>query len=242
MHFVDDVPKLTSSLDLITMKYWQRLIGEARTRILLCYTALTIGFVIVALPLMQQRVFSKVDERVREDLQEEVKSFQKLLKGTVSDTDRMILKRILEDDRPPFTSRPKTNRETETIFEVYFGRQIPEDDTFLLAIVDGKFYKSSPRALPKTLQSDQALMKRWQSLTQASQGEPEVLDSQLGSILYIAEPIEVDGKVMGMLVVAHATEGERREAIEALNGVVQVLGMLLIIAGLFHSKQLLQYV
>lgn len=97
------------------MQYWQRLIGEARTRILLCYTALTLGFVIVALPLMQQRVFSKVDERVREDLQEEVKSFQKLLKGNVSDTDRMILKRILEADRPPFTTRPKTERETETI-------------------------------------------------------------------------------------------------------------------------------
>ena len=72
-------------------------------------------------------------------------------------------------------------------------------------------------------------MKRWQSLTRASQGEPEVSDSQLGSILYIAEPVEVDGKVMGMLVVAHATEGERSEAIEALNGVIQVLGILLII-------------
>lgn len=64
------------------MQYLQRLLGEARTRILLYYTALTVGFVVVALPLMQQRIFFKVDERVREDLQEEVRSFKELLKGS----------------------------------------------------------------------------------------------------------------------------------------------------------------
>lgn len=211
------------------MQYLQRLLGEARTRILLCYTTLTVGFVVVALPLMQQRIFSKVNDRVREDLQEEVRSFKEVLKGDLTDTDRMTIKRTLDDRRPPFTTRPKTKRETETIFEVYFGSQIPEDDTYLLAIVDGEFYKSSPRALPEILQSDRPLMQRWQSLTKPSQDEQEVTDSNLGSILYIAEPIEVDGKVMGMLVVAHATEGERREAIEALSGVVQVLSILLIV-------------
>ncbi len=211
------------------MPYLQRVLGEARTRILLCYTALTVGFVVVALPLMQQRVFFKVDERVREDLQEEIRSFKELLNGDLTDTDRMILKRISEDKRPAFTTRPKNNRETETFFELFFGRQVPEDDTYLIAIVDGEFYKSSPRALPTLLQNDKFPMTRWKVLNRASQGEFEVMDPELGSLIYITEPIEVDDKVMGMLVVVHATQGERAEAIDALSGVVQVLGILLII-------------
>ncbi len=91
------------------MQYLQRLLGEARTRILLYYTALTVGFVVVALPLMQQRIFFKVDERVREDLQEEVRSFKELLKGSLNETDRMVIKRILEDERRPFTKAHSQN-------------------------------------------------------------------------------------------------------------------------------------
>lgn len=208
---------------------WQRLLGEARTRILFCYVGLTVGFLVVALPLMEHRVFSKVDARVREDLEEEVEDFKQILRGDLDEADRRELKNIVADGRPPFTTRPQTQREVETIFELYLNRRVPEDDTFLIGIINGEFYKSSPRALPETLDPQQALVKGWSKLKEPQKGRLEHHDSALGSLKYMIQPMVVDGKVMGLLVTVHGVNGERREAIEALTGVVQVLGGLLIL-------------
>ncbi|WP_347277951.1 HAMP domain-containing sensor histidine kinase [Alkalinema sp. FACHB-956] len=188
---------------------------------------LTLGLVVVALPLMQQRVFSKVDARVREDLEEEVEDFNRILRGDLDEADRRELENIVEDGRPPFTTRPQTKREVETIFELYLNRRVPEDDTFLIAIINGEFYKSSPRALPTTLDPQQGLVKGWSSLKNFKRGKLEHHDSALGSLKYMIQPVVVDGNVMGLLVVVHGVNGERQEAIEALSGVIQVLGGLL---------------
>lgn len=207
----------------------RRLLGEARTRILLCYVGLTLGFVVAALPLMQHRVFSKVDVRVLEDLEEEVEDFNQILRGDLDEADRRELKNIVEDGRPPFTTRPQTKRQVETIFELYLNRRVPEDDTFLIAIINGEFHKSSPRALPDTLDPQKALVKGWSSLEQFKRGKLEHHDPVLGSLKYMIQPVVVDGNVMGLLVVVHGVNGERIEALEALSGVVQVLGGLVVL-------------
>jgi signal transduction histidine kinase len=218
-----------SPLESQTPTKWRRLLGEARTRILICYVGLTLGLVVVALPLMQQRVFSKVDARVREDLEKEVEDFNQILRGDLDEADRRELENIVEEGRPPFTTRPQTKREVETIFELYLSRRVPEDDTFLIAIINEKFYKSSPRALPTTLDPQQALVKGWSSLKKFKRGELEHHDSVLGSLKYMIQPVVVDGNVMGLLVVVHGVNGERQEAIEALIGIAQVLGGLLLL-------------
>ncbi|WP_238393039.1 sensor histidine kinase [Myxacorys almedinensis] len=207
----------------------KRFFGEARTQILLWYLLLFLGFVAIALPLMRYFIFAKVNERVRKDLFEEVKDFQALMAGQLTPSDRVTIRRMREDGRPDFTLRPQTPREVEGVFEVFFARRVPEDDTFLIGIVDQKYYKSSPRALPDKLQPGKPLMLRWQSMTQLPQTEPEISDSTIQGVLYIAEPIEVDGKTVGMLVVAHTAEGERKEALEALIVVMEVIGLALVL-------------
>ncbi|NJR51404.1 MAG: HAMP domain-containing protein [Leptolyngbyaceae cyanobacterium CSU_1_3] len=219
-----------------------QLFRQARTQILLWYVVLILGFVLVALPLIQQRIFSKVDTRVREDLEEEVEDFEALLRGNISGIDRTTIRRMEEDGRPSFTLRPKTPREVENLFEVYFARRVPEDDTFLIAIIDQKFYKSSPRALPEVLRPDRQLMQQWEKLLQESEGEINISDSKVGNVLYITEPIEIEGKVVGLLVVAHTTGGERQEVVEALVGIAEVVTgvvILVLLAAWWISGRLL---
>lgn len=85
-----------------------------------------------------------------------------------------------------------------------------------LALLDGQLHKSSPRALPEPLQQDSKLVNRWLQLTQHEQSEEEIPNSPVGNILYVAEPIEIGGKIRGVFIVAHTTAGEHGEVFEAV--------------------------
>lgn len=229
-------------LSLLSVRQWTRFFGEARTRILFWYLLLMMFFIVISAPLIRQRVFAQVDARVRDDLAEEFEDFEQLLAGELSERDEAVLERRRKEGRRVPNGAPKTTGELATLFDVFLSRRIPEDDTFLIAIIDGEFYKSSPRALPKPLQQDQALMQRWKQTTTSSRGEPEVPEPSVGSILYIAEPIQADGKTLGVLVAAHTTAGERQEVLESLIAmsevIVSVLVLILILAWFVSGRVL----
>ena len=52
---------------------------ETRTRILFWYAVLMILFVVAAIPTTQQRLYNKVDHRVKDDMREEIEDFETLL-------------------------------------------------------------------------------------------------------------------------------------------------------------------
>ena len=52
----------------------------------------------------------------------------------------------------------------------------------------------------------------------------------MGSIIYKAIPIKTSDETLGVFVVAHLTKGEREEAVEALNVVIEVLIFILAIS------------
>lgn len=104
---------------------------------------------------------------------------------------------------------------------------------FFIAVINGKFYKSSPEALPNIINRNSILMQRWQKLTERSQAEIEVKDPKIDSILYIAQPVQINKQLTGVFVVAHTTAGERNEALEALEVVIEVKVISLFIALLF---------
>jgi signal transduction histidine kinase len=222
---------------------WLKVFGEARTKILLWYLVLMIFFIAVALPTIRQRLFARVQARVEQEIMDEVTEFQKLLATGITGTkDKKILQRLRRRDKKIPLSTPKNREELATLFDFYLLQQIPEDDTFLITLLDGKFYKASPRALPKIIDRDSALVQRWAKLTQPSQEEVEIPDSQVGSILYIAQPVQFNGESLGVLVVAHITGGERNEALEALEIILEVkvvvLGIALLLAWLVAGRLL----
>jgi signal transduction histidine kinase len=202
---------------------WLRFFGEARTRILVWYALLMTLFVLVTIPLVRERLFARVDERVRTELAEEMEDFQTLLKGELTEMDRQLQRELEAQGKVIPQGSPTSEAELSAVFEIFMSQQLPEDDTFLIAILGQQFYKSSPRALPALLRPGSELVNEWINLTQPNRGDQETTVDEVGSILYIAQPIEYQGKRLGVFVVTHLTAGERQEAIEALFVIVEVI-------------------
>jgi signal transduction histidine kinase len=211
---------------------WLRLLGEARTRILIWYVGVIVLFIAVAIPIIRHRIFDQVEDRVEADLKAEIDNFRELITDGPIYADEPTVQKLQKNGDAIPEGEPTDRKELSSLYEIYLSRQIPEDDTFLIAFLDGKFYKSSPRALPTILNPSSELMQRWGNLEQSEQGAQETQDSEVGTILYNAEPIRLKSKTLGTFVVVHTTAGEQNEALEAFNIVVQVkvIGLILALA------------
>lgn len=208
-----------SDLNIKTGQWWQ-FWGAARTRILIWYLALMTLSSVASVLMIRQVLFAKLEERIQQSIQLEIEEFNQL-----------------RDGNNPQTGQP-FNNDIEAIFDVFLSRNIPEDDEYLITILDGEFYRASSLALPTVLQPDSSLMRHWAGLSQPSQG---MVVTPLGGVLYQAEPIqpysdsppnataETEGDVF---VVVYLTAGEREEVNEAVQIVAQVSLMVLAIASL----------
>lgn len=177
-----------------------RVFFRARTRILTWYTLLLASSTLVALLAVRPLLFISVEKRVEGSLVQEREEFRRLAKGL-----------------NPATGQPFGENVT-AIFDVFLSRNIPDDDEFLLTLIEGQFYKSSPTALPDGLNRDSDLVNHLAQLTQPEQGKKVLPDD---TILYLAEPLRIGGEVRGMFVVAHLTTGEREEVDEAFVTILQ---------------------
>lgn len=210
-----------------TLPHWQRFLGEARTRILIGYVLLMAFFLSLSIPAIRQRLFWLVDARVNEELVEEITIFNELLAAELEVKDGVVERKLKAKNGD--TKKYSYSDKLSTLFDIHLSQQLAEDDTFLIALVEGKFYKASAKALPKLLQPDSDLIKGWTQLSQPDRGEYQVSDSKVGSILYIAKPVKVQGKTVGVFIVAHLTAGERQEALEAFKVVIEVALIVLIL-------------
>jgi signal transduction histidine kinase len=212
-----------------------KILKETRTSILIWYALLMVFFIAVALPTIRQRLFAKVDARVRQDLAEEVEDFRKALIGE-------LLKSNSKPNRQEQTPKEAKNEKIYDLFDEYLKKELPEDDTYLIGIVEGKYYKASSRALPKELQANSPLMKYWANIKEEKQGEQNISNPDVGSVIYTAVPIQTEAETLGVFVSVHATAGERKEAIEALGVVVEVkiiaLSLALLLAWIVAGKVL----
>jgi signal transduction histidine kinase len=225
--------KFSADNQFMNLKHWFIFFGEARTRILIWYLILLVFFVSVALPLIRQRLFARVQARVQSELVEEVDEFNEIVDGGLKSQNEEDKERLVRRSDITNWEAPKNIYELTKLFEIHLTDELPDDDVFYIAIVKGEFYKSNPRGLPDVMDFDSTLMERWKKLTKPSQGEEDFDDEDIDSVLYVAEPIKINNEVMGVFVVAHTTAGERSEALEAIQVVVEVKIFVLIIALLF---------
>ena len=211
----------------------------ARTRILFWYV-LIVGFIfVVSIPAFRLLLYQRVDARVRRELEEKMEIFNDLV-GNSQDIDTLRLNDSereiplwLKDVDEKFKERlqpPSSTEELEDFFNAFMAKQLPEDDTFLITFVNGKFFKSSPRGRPEIFSRYSELMQNWAKLTESVRGEKQVLDGETGGIIYLGQPVKFKGKTLGAFVVVHTISGERSEVIEAVNVVIQVSGIVLVIA------------
>lgn len=166
--------------------------------------------VVLSILLIRQSLYTRVEERVEGSLAQEVEEFRRLAGG-----------------QDPATGQPFGDDVT-AIFNVFLSRNVPNDDEFFLALLNGKFYSSSPRALPELIRPNSKLVKDWAQLTQPEQGKQV---TSAGTLLYIVEPVRIVYRAepirtkeakRAVFVVVHTTVGEREEVNEAITVVIQV--------------------
>ncbi len=203
-----------------------------RTRILCWYILFIIFIFLIFIPIFREVLYARVDARVRRELTEKMQTFKQLIYEKDAEVRRKIEEsRNIEVDEQ--LKPPSSEEELKDFFDVFLSRQLPEDDTHLIAFVNRKFYKSSPSARPDPLAKNSRLMRRWAKLTQAEKGEQLVSEKNIDSIIYITEPVKIDEKTLGVFVVAHSTAGERAEVVEAVTVIIQVGSIVLFIALVF---------
>ena len=188
---------------------------EARTRILLWYVILMGLFIAIAIPTIRYRLIAEVTKRVEGNMREELEEFEEELIES-------LLESNLEAD-PEQTASERANLNISQAFDRFISTNKAEDDNYFITIVNSSFYKTNASFLPETIALDSNLMQHWQQLEVEEEGEVETDVTQIGSILYKAEPIRTTEQVIGVFVVVHFTAGERKEVINSFNTVVQVL-------------------
>ncbi len=183
---------------------------------------------IIFVPAFRYVLNVRVHHRVNKEITEKMQVFNHLVGDGYQITDEIEVSseheaanRLRKTDKR-LVNPPKKREELKEFFDAFLGNQLPEDDTFLIAFIDGKFYKSSPRARPKELKITSKLIQEWGKLTQEKRGEEIVPGSEVESIIYFIQPVKIQNRVMGVFAIAHPTSGERGETLEAVGVIIQV--------------------
>ncbi|HIK03501.1 MAG TPA: HAMP domain-containing histidine kinase [Trichormus sp. M33_DOE_039] len=198
-----------------------------RTRIIFWYAIILCFIFVIFVPAFRQVLYARVNSRVHRETTEKMKVFEQLISGEtklsegIESEEYEDVNRLKETDIR-LIKPPKTRAELREFLDAFLGNQLPEDDTFLIVLWKGKFYKSSPRARPKELSRDSRLIRYWSNLKEPEQGEKVIPGSSVDSVIYLARPVKIDGEVMGVFVIANATAGERGEVLEAVSVIIQV--------------------
>jgi len=191
---------------------WRNLFWEARSRILAWYVLLMVCFTGTSVGLIRQVLFEEAHKRIDSSLNQEVQEFQ----------------RLFQQGKNPLTGQ-QFGDNIDGLFEVFLSRNIPNDGEFLLTIIEGQFYQSSPTALPDPLQPDAWLLKRWTKLTQPTKGWEE---TSVGPILYYAEPVEIGGEIRGLFIVANVIAYEKEEVNEVVWVIIKVTLVVMVVASI----------
>ncbi|MEL6230636.1 MAG: ATP-binding protein [Cyanobacteria bacterium J06627_3] len=184
---------------------------QARTKIFLLYVVLMLAAVAIAVPIFRILLFAAVDERVNEDFLEEVEKFEE------------VYAEWSQSREPSFASLSST-------LDDFIFNELPEDDNFLVVLLDGEVYRSNPLVLPEVIKSGSTLIEIWSGLDEPMQGRQKTGDPIAGEVLYMVTPLVVNDVNRGQFVIAHLSAGERNEALVGIYVFAEVVGGLLLVA------------
>ena len=204
--------------------FWNTLLGEVQTRVLLLYISAMLGLTAIAVPIFRYMLFESIDQRVRGDLREELIEFQ-------DEYDEWV------------TEENPTPSDLQSFIDDFLMEGVPEDDNYHIFILDKQFYMSNPSNLPELIDEDSELMQYWRDLENSDQtdeikssnavlldaaapiitrGEKDSNDPQVGNVLYKVVALKINEQHYGSFVVAHLTAGERAEALTGVYIFAQV--------------------
>jgi two-component system, OmpR family, sensor kinase len=185
-----------------------------RARMLASYVVLLAIALVASVVVVRQVLLVRLDDRIQEDLTQEVQEFEKLAGGVDPETGQ------------PFGG------DVKRIFDVYLSRNTPGEGEELITVPrDGiPRYLSSERAEPAADSLlNPATVRRWRTLQEVERAEVE---TPIGEARYVAVPVKARGRTRGTFVVANFPTDERAEVDEAVRIVAIVAGAVLLIGTL----------
>jgi signal transduction histidine kinase len=201
-----------------------RLFGATRTRILLLYILMMAVVMAAAIPIFRTLLFRAVDVRVREDLEEELESFE-------------------EAYRDWDATDPENTTALATFVREFFVSDVPEDDNFHIVILNQQFFKANPLPLPEVIQPDSKLIQQWALLEEPMFGKTMTGNPEIGDVLYKTFVLETNDVPQGLFIAVHLTGGERQEALTSVYVFAKVATGVVLISFLLAwltSRQLLK--
>jgi signal transduction histidine kinase len=203
---VDSPPQAGDGGGERRLPFARRILSGVRARILVSYVILLAVAASVSVLAVRQVLLVRLDDRIQDDLQQEVEEFRALAGGT-----------------DPATGKPFGD-DVDAIFRVYLERNVPDDDEELITV--------PRRGRPTIDGGDNASGYRfgdfiddWRTLGEVERGE---IDTPAGPARYVAVPVEVGRKALGTFAVASFIDDERDEVDEAVGIVAAVAAAVLI--------------
>jgi signal transduction histidine kinase len=169
-----------------------------------------IAFVSISIPVIYYALFKLVDQRLQQDIAEEIGELQEDLA----------------------VAQPQNAEEFRTFIRQYLQAERMEVDQFLVVIFDRQFFDARPADLPLSLKPGSPLMQKWQQVEQSLHGRHPISDPDVEGVVYVAEPLRLQGKQLGVFVVVHLVADEREEAIAAVEVVLKAMILFLLVASL----------
>lgn len=183
---------------------WRRFFFGIRTRIIALYLLLMAGSTGISILAVREVLSVRLEQRGKNLLLQEVQEFRQLLKKCQG-----------------------SSCNASNLFDNFLYQNIPAEGEFILALIEGKIYKSSPVALPETLRMNGTIIEHWAQLKQPERGEKVTATDTLR---YIAEPAIVGGKTRGVFVVLHSTSPDVEKVNEATYVMILVTSAILFVS------------
>jgi len=183
-------------------------LASIRVRILVGFVGMLALATVASVLVAREVIYSRLDDRISQELLQEASELRRLSAGTDPDTSL------------PFGD------DVERIFEVFFQRNTPSRGEALITFVDGELFFRSAQVVPFRLDQDPELVEHWGSLTRTERGD---VSTPAGRVDYLAVPLKVSGRVLGVFVVAVFRELQQGPFDDAITATVAVgLAVLLI--------------
>ncbi|MEO1055683.1 MAG: HAMP domain-containing sensor histidine kinase [Actinomycetota bacterium] len=161
-----------------------------RARVLGLMAILLLGATALGLFLQQALLLDRLSNEVADSLEQERLEIERLARGSDPDTGQ------------PFGT------DVRAIFDTFLARNVPGEGEVYLTIVAGRPYRTTTAPDGVRLDRDVDLIASWSALQQGSRGS---LDTDAGSVQYLAVPLADDGTTRGVFIVANFERQEQRE-------------------------------
>ncbi len=186
-------------------------LASIRVRILVGFVGMLALATAASVLVAREVIYNRLDDRISHDLVQEASELRRLAAGIDPETGE------------PFRG------DARRIFRVYFQRNIPSRGEALLTFVDGAPFLRSRQVVPYRLDRDPALVARWGKLTQNERGD---VATPAGRVDYLAVPLKVDDRVLGVFVVSVFRELQQGPFDDAITATIAVGFAVLLIGSL----------